>query len=253
MNSTGLLSACVALAASAAADGGGAVLVEDFDDNMADPGWLVFETHPSILGVAETNQRLEFAARSAQGTNALAGYLSTGWALSLDDDFQISVMWSLSVPSAPGGELGLAVARQDVQGDSGPRPFDSGDVYFTYDANADTLAIGGSPNDPDAALISQIRELSGACRLSVLLVGFTDGKAPAFVGNQAFFDDLVVSFGTVVVPCVADINCDGLVATTDLLILLGQWGQEHVPADLDGGSVSISDLLTLLGGWGRCP
>lgn len=54
----------------------------------------------------------------------------------------------------------------------------------------------------------------------------------------------------------ADINHDGAVTTTDLLILLGAWGPcpsppAGCPADIDGdGSVTVTDLLALLAAWG---
>ncbi len=53
-----------------------------------------------------------------------------------------------------------------------------------------------------------------------------------------------------------DLDRDGAVGITDLLILLGAWGpcpppSEPCPADLDGdGAVGITDLLILLSGWG---
>lgn len=55
-------------------------------------------------------------------------------------------------------------------------------------------------------------------------------------------------------PCVpADINCDGVVDVSDLLILLSAWGECNgpCPADLNSdGVVDTSDLLILLGNWG---
>jgi hypothetical protein len=49
-----------------------------------------------------------------------------------------------------------------------------------------------------------------------------------------------------------DLDGDGLVSTSDLLMLLGMWGacDADCPADLDGdGVVGTSDLLLLLGNW----
>ncbi len=50
-----------------------------------------------------------------------------------------------------------------------------------------------------------------------------------------------------------DLNGDGIVDTSDLLILLGQWGPcpaNECPADLNGdGVVDVSDLLLLLSNW----
>jgi hypothetical protein len=42
---------------------------------------------------------------------------------------------------------------------------------------------------------------------------------------------------------------------TDLLILIGAWGEcENCPADVTGdGLVSTDDLLIVLGDWGNCP
>jgi len=57
-------------------------------------------------------------------------------------------------------------------------------------------------------------------------------------------------------PCIsADLNCDGVVNVSDLLILLSQWGlcppSGDCPADLnDDGVVNVSDLLILLSNWG---
>jgi hypothetical protein len=54
--------------------------------------------------------------------------------------------------------------------------------------------------------------------------------------------------------CSADVDGDGDVGVTDLLDLLGAWGQNPGdPADVDGDcAVGISDLLALLGQWGPC-
>ncbi|MEE8155121.1 MAG: hypothetical protein V3T53_09245, partial [Phycisphaerales bacterium] len=54
----------------------------------------------------------------------------------------------------------------------------------------------------------------------------------------------------------ADLNGDGQVGASDLLILLASWGPcpdppECCPADIDGdGQVGASDLLILLSQWG---
>jgi hypothetical protein len=57
------------------------------------------------------------------------------------------------------------------------------------------------------------------------------------------------------VPCVGDLNGDGVVSAPDLTVLLGAWGPcVGCDADLDGdGAVSGSDLATLLSAWGNCP
>lgn len=61
---------------------------------------------------------------------------------------------------------------------------------------------------------------------------------------------MVRASGTVL----GDLNTDGSVNVSDMLALLGEWGDcegEICPADLNGdGAVNVSDLLTLLGNWG---
>ena len=53
-------------------------------------------------------------------------------------------------------------------------------------------------------------------------------------------------------PCNADLDDDGQVGTSDLLVLFSFWGHcEGCIADLDGdGSVTTHDLLELFSGWG---
>lgn len=53
--------------------------------------------------------------------------------------------------------------------------------------------------------------------------------------------------------CTGDANGDGDVGTTDLLMVIADWGQTDSPADVDGdGTVNASDILVILGGWGPC-
>ena len=55
--------------------------------------------------------------------------------------------------------------------------------------------------------------------------------------------------------CPWDLDGDGVVATADLLDLLGQWMTDPGgPPDFNGdGNVATADLLILLGAWGPCP
>jgi len=53
--------------------------------------------------------------------------------------------------------------------------------------------------------------------------------------------------------CPADINSDGYVNVTDLLVVIDQWGLSDSPADLNfDGIVDVSDLLIVVGNWGPC-
>jgi len=53
--------------------------------------------------------------------------------------------------------------------------------------------------------------------------------------------------------CPADINGDGDVNVSDLLVIIDQWGESNSPADVNGdGDVNVSDLLEVVGNWGPC-
>ena len=56
--------------------------------------------------------------------------------------------------------------------------------------------------------------------------------------------------------CVADLDNNGFRDVTDILILLGAWGQtdqDSCGADIDGnGIVDVADLLALIDSWGPC-
>ena len=50
-----------------------------------------------------------------------------------------------------------------------------------------------------------------------------------------------------------DINGDGYVNVTDLLVVIDQWGLTDSPADLNqDGIVDVTDLLIVVGNWGPC-
>ena len=54
--------------------------------------------------------------------------------------------------------------------------------------------------------------------------------------------------------CPADTNSDGTVNVTDILAVVGAWGESGGPADINGdGIVDVTDLLTVVNAWGACP
>ena len=54
--------------------------------------------------------------------------------------------------------------------------------------------------------------------------------------------------------CPADTNSDGMVNVTDILAVVGAWGENGGPADVNGdGVVDVTDLLTVVNAWGACP
>ena len=53
-------------------------------------------------------------------------------------------------------------------------------------------------------------------------------------------------------PCEGDINEDGSVSVSDLLLAIDQWGGSG-SADINGdGTVDVSDILIIVGNWGAC-
>jgi hypothetical protein len=63
---------------------------------------------------------------------------------------------------------------------------------------------------------------------------------------------------TILPDCPGDLNNDGFVNVTDLLLMFDAWGScsdcDNCPADLNGDcEVNVSDLLLLFDAWGPCP
>jgi hypothetical protein len=53
--------------------------------------------------------------------------------------------------------------------------------------------------------------------------------------------------------CPSDINGDNNVNVSDLLMVIGVWGETGSSADVNGdGVVNVSDLLMVVGNWGPC-
>lgn len=82
-------------------------------------------------------------------------------------------------------------------------------------------------------------------------VAFFGGDPIANFGWELVVGDAPVAGG----DCPADLNDDGFVNVSDLLLLFGVWGEcPGCPADLnEDGFVNVSDLLLLFGAWGECP
>ncbi len=69
--------------------------------------------------------------------------------------------------------------------------------------------------------------------------------------DDYFVDD--VSLTILTTTCLGDFDGDGVVGSSDLAQLIGDWGATGSPFDIDGGTVGASDLAALIGRWGPCP
>ena len=83
-----------------------------------------------------------------------------------------------------------------------------------------------------------------------------EGQIAGSGGHQTFGTSAIRL--TPIAALVGDLDGDGVVGVSDLLILLGNWGLcedcNDCIADLNGDCVvGVKDLLFLLGAWGSCP
>ncbi|MEE8154361.1 MAG: choice-of-anchor B family protein [Phycisphaerales bacterium] len=98
--------------------------------------------------------------------------------------------------------------------------------------------------------VSDFVEPTSEVRLRFIAADEGDGSIV-----EAAVDDLQVSTIVCDEPVIGDLDGDGHVGASDLLILLANWGPcgdcKDCPADLDGNcTVGASDLLLLLANWG---
>ncbi len=141
----------------------------------------------------------------------------------------------------PNGDGGTRVLLYDGKTGAFLGPF--ADENLTRPAG---LAFG-----PDGNLYVNSRKPGRVVRFDGATGAFIDIFVPSIGANTTslVFHDLPAA-------CFADLNDDGSVGVSDLLILLGFWGRcsPLCLGDFDGdGNVGASDLLILLANWGPCP
>ncbi len=90
-----------------------------------------------------------------------------------------------------------------------------------------------------------------------ILIGLEDGVLDVYIQDDTSVDFITLDLIFCETACpgnlIGDLNNDGSVGVSDLLILLGFWGPcgPVCLGDLDGdGNVGVKDLLILLGNWG---
>jgi len=145
--------------------------------------------------------------------------------------------WSV----ATDGQKAIVGAR-----DGGENGKYSGSAYLFDMATGEQLA----KLLPDVGAAFDLFGWSVAISSSIAIVGSAWDDDNGTNSGSAYVFDLDCPSAT---P--GDLNGDGIVDGSDLLILLSAWGEcadpDDCPADLDGdGEVGASDLLTLLSNWG---
>ena len=172
----------------------------------------------------------------------------------VEDDIITNTTFDITYVSdgaTPASEIQL---HGTVQVDNGYAPFfvtgkdlgfGSGPGIFkgTYSTDALNGLVWPSPLFPPHSIVDlQIDAVNGG------------------IQGYAYFVDSFINFDVnpappCAPPCSADLDDDGNVGVSHLLLLLASWGPcKRCPADFDGNDeVGVSDLLVMLANWGPCP
>jgi hypothetical protein len=147
----------------------------------------------------------------------------------------------------PQGLFGSTLYRHEVQLDE-PVQLEAGQQYW--------LAVGADAVDPsgDWWLWAQAPPNDETVATWKYNDEVWELRPPDWNPDWPTYNVAFELFGDVGGGLLGDLDDDGLVAVSDLLILLADWGDcadpDDCPADLDGdGTVAVSDLLTLLANW----
>jgi hypothetical protein len=203
---------------------------DNFNDNAMDSLWTLYESNHASCQAVEANQRLEFRATGSPTSEQTAGYVSNGWKLSPDSNFQLKITYHYSKVTWNDGGLGISLSPDEtlsptgnyfqagvgcdedvpymgynimVNGSpteeyGGARSSDDGTVYISYDSPSDTLRVSAAGYSSGDALYRAglLKGNWGGADVSVLLVGYSAGVVVA--SGEAYGDNFVVDQGTIV-------------------------------------------------------
>lgn len=121
-------------------------------------------------------------------------------------------------------------------------------MYAPHKPGEDSLTLLGPEDHP----------LAGSpCRLRFAIAVSRNNFDPATANDPAEWDIVLPTEFTPSIPgCPADLDGNGVVNVSDMLLLFDEWGTTAGFADVDlnfDGFVNVSDLLLLFNAWGPCP
>ncbi len=118
----------------------------------------------------------------------------------------------------------------------------------------DCLAVAGSfQGDASACSTTECPQPVGACCGPDWCLDLTEADCSAV--GALWSDDATTCAdeGACEADCPEDLNGDGLINVSDLLEVVGAWGEDQSAADIDNsGTVDTGDLLAVIAAWGQC-
>lgn len=171
-------------------------------------------------------------------------------------------VWMTDLPAAAAGFQAFLefndAALTLISGGYTPTPFGQ-PVISTITATDGLIDLasgidifnGQSPTTDDARLAT----LTFLVNVDICVPGvdFRPNDPPSRITNPIGQPITPLSFEVLPNTCPADLDFDGNVGFSDLIVLLAAW-DGACPGDLDGsGIVGFPDLVSLLAAWGPCP
>ncbi|MHC4948330.1 MAG: FG-GAP-like repeat-containing protein [Planctomycetota bacterium] len=221
------------------------------DPSLTAGGWEQAEP----VGTIFNNQLAEPDADDTSGsenTKAFVTQVSTGGAAG-DSDIDGGPTTLISPAFDLGGTDGTVSYSRWVFSDG------------SFGHTPDTMAVEVSGNGVDWTLVENVGDTGSEWEAASFVVGdyitptstvqvrFVIGDNP----NDSVTEGGIDNFQIEAIDCCGT-DCadpeDGMIDVTDLLQVLGDWGQVGMPCDVDGnGVIEVGDLLAVLAEWGPCP
>ena len=118
----------------------------------------------------------------------------------------------------------------------------------------DCVTVGGSfQGNASTCSTADCPQPIGACCGSDWCLDFTQKDCIAVGAIWTDASTTCNDEGVCQSDCLEDLNGDGLINVSDLLLVVGEWGSNDSATDIDGsGLVDTGDLLAVIAAWGQC-